>query len=114
MAAGVVCSIHLDHPHKTVVVRHKLRDSQTVFTTYKHLQTIYVQTGQQVDQQTKLARLYTQQEAQKYGGNFDHLHLEIRKSFDDYGCGSWLTMTREELDTYYYDPAAFIKTHVKK
>jgi murein DD-endopeptidase MepM/ murein hydrolase activator NlpD len=114
MAKGVVCSIHLDHPHQTIVVRHQMPDGSTVFTSYKHLKEIYVRTGMQVDQQTKLARLYTRPEALKYGGDYDHLHLEIRKSFDDYGCGSWLTMTQQELNQYYYDPAVFIKAHVGK
>ncbi|MES2730183.1 MAG: peptidoglycan DD-metalloendopeptidase family protein [Bacteroidota bacterium] len=114
MAKGVVCSIHLDHPHQTIVIKRQLKDGQVIFTSYKHLQVIYVKTGMQVDQSTKLARLYTRQEAKKLGGNYDHLHLEIRKSFDDYGCGSWFTITKSQLDTYFYEPITFIKTYVKK
>jgi murein DD-endopeptidase MepM/ murein hydrolase activator NlpD len=114
MARGVVCSVHLDHPHQTIVVRHQMKDGSTVFTSYKHLQAVYVRTGMQVDQQTKLARLYTRKEALKFGGDYDHLHLEIRKSFDDYGCGSWLTMTQAELNKYFYEPVAFMKQHVGK
>jgi len=88
MARGVVCSIHLGE--------------------------VYVKNGQEVDPDTRLARLHTREEAKKLGGFFDHLHLEVRKKFDDYGCASWLTMTRTEPDEYFTDPAAFITQHVGK
>ncbi len=112
IADGVVCSIHLGHPHKTIVIKHKLPDSTFVFSSYKHLQEIYVENGTEVNQDTKLARLYTRAEAKKQGGNYDHLHLEIRKSFDDYGCASWLTMTKDELNKYFFDPLDFLKKNL--
>ena len=112
MAVGVVCSIHLGHPHKTVVIRHLLANGQTVYTSYKHLQEIYVTVGTQVDQQTKIARLYTAAETKKYHGHYDHLHLEIRKSFYDYGCASWLTMNKEDLNELFYNPMVFMKSHL--
>lgn len=114
MANGVVCSIHLGHPHKTVVVKHRLPDSTFIFTSYKHLQEVYVKTGTQVNPDTKIARLYTRAEAKKLGGNYDHLHLEIRKLFYDYGCASWLTMTKEELNKYFYNPADFMRKKLGK
>jgi len=114
MANGVVCSIHLGHPHKTVVVKHMLPDSTFIFTSYKHLQEVYVKTGMQVNADTKIARLYTRAEAKKLGGNYDHLHLEIRKSFYDYGCASWLTMTKEELNKYFYNPVDFMRKNLGK
>jgi murein DD-endopeptidase MepM/ murein hydrolase activator NlpD len=112
VANGVVCSVHLDHPFKTVVIKHRLHDSRIIFTSYKHLQEIYVKNGMQVDQNTKLGRLYTHAEAQKLKGNYDHLHFEVRKSFDDYGCASWLTMTKDELNYYFYNPLDFLKTNL--
>ena len=114
MAHGVICSIHLRHPHKTIVVKHKLNDSTIIFTSYKHLQEIYVNNGMEVNQETKLARLYTRSEAKKQGGSYDHLHLEIRKSFQDFGCASWLTMTKQELNTYFFDPWEFMKVNLGK
>jgi len=74
---------------------------------------VYVTAGQQVNETTKLARLFTKEESKKYGGDYHHLHLEIRKKFDDYGCASWLTMTKEQLNERYYNPQLFIKEHVK-
>lgn len=113
MANGVVCSIHLSEEQKTVVVKHQLKDGTTVFTSYKHLKEVYVTTGQQVNENTKVARLFTKEESKKYNGDYHHLHLEIRKKFDDYGCASWLTMTKEQLNERYYNPQIFIKEHVK-
>jgi hypothetical protein len=88
MARGVVCSVHLGE--------------------------VYVKNGQEVDPDTRLARFYTREEARKMGGLFDHQHLEVRKEFDDYGCASWLTMTRTGLYEYFTDLAAFIGQHVGK
>ncbi len=113
-ANGIVCSIHLGHPHKTVIVKHKMPDDTIIFSSYKHLQEIYVENNQQVTLETKLARLYTRKEALAQGGRYDHLHLEIRKKFDDYGVASWGTITKEALNLRFYEPWKFIKKHVKK
>jgi murein DD-endopeptidase MepM/ murein hydrolase activator NlpD len=113
MAKGIVCSIHLGNPFKTVVVRHKLKDGTYIYTSYKHIEDITVVTGQDVDENTRLARVLTKSESKEFKGNYDHLHLEIRKSFDDYGCASWLTMTKQELEYYYYNPTEFIKENVR-
>jgi len=113
LAPGVVCSIHLGHPHKTVVVKHRTTKGEIIFTSYKHLHEIYVRNGQQVRADTRLARLYTRGEALAQGGNYDHLHLEIRRKFDDYGVASWATMNRKALYDRFYDPWLFLKERVK-
>jgi murein DD-endopeptidase MepM/ murein hydrolase activator NlpD len=109
IANGVVCSVHLAENQRTVVVRHKLIDGTVVFSSYKHLKEVYVGQGTQVNEHTRLARLFTPQESKKYGGDYHHLHLEIRKSFDDYGCASWLTMSQQQLDLRFYNPLRFLK-----
>lgn len=109
MAEGVVCSIHLGEQFKTVVVKHLLKDSSIVFTSYKHINEIQVSVGDQVSKDTKIARVLTHKEAKSYKGAFDYLHLKVRKSFDDYGCASWLTMTKDELNFYFYDLLSFMK-----
>jgi murein DD-endopeptidase MepM/ murein hydrolase activator NlpD len=113
MADGVVCSIHLGAPHTTVVVKHKLLDGTFIFSSYKHLWEIYLENGQQVTSSSRVGRLYTRAEARKLGGNYDHLHLEIRKRFDDYGVASWATMTDEALKLRFQDPMKFMKIRVK-
>ncbi|WP_231424833.1 MULTISPECIES: M23 family metallopeptidase [Pedobacter] len=113
MANGVVCSVHLGENQKTVVVKHTLKDGKTMFTSYKHLKEVYVSNGQQVNEQSKLARLFTKEESKKYGGDYHHLHLEIRKKFDDYGCASWLTFNNNQLNDRFYNPQVFLKENVK-
>jgi murein DD-endopeptidase MepM/ murein hydrolase activator NlpD len=113
MAPGTVCSIHLGHPHKTVVVKHKLANGETVFTSYKHMQEIYLETGQHVTAETKVGRLYTRAEARRLGGNYHHLHLEIRKKFDDYGVASWATIKKNDLEARFHDPYLFMKQNIK-
>jgi murein DD-endopeptidase MepM/ murein hydrolase activator NlpD len=113
MAEGVICSIHLGHPHKTVVVKHKLSTGKIIYTSYKHLQEILVTNGQEVTPETNLGRLYTAGEARELGGNYNHLHLEIRKEFDDFGVASWGTLTRADLDRRFYDPWKFMKDNIK-
>ncbi|WP_316811741.1 M23 family metallopeptidase [Pedobacter heparinus] len=113
MANGIVCSVHLGENQRTVVVKHKLKDGNVIFTSYKHLKEVYVSNGQQVDQHTKIARLFTPAESKKYGGDYHHLHLEIRKSFDDYGCASWLTMNKQQLNLRFYNPLLFIKEKLR-
>lgn len=112
MAEGVVCSVHLGHPHKTIVIRHHLENGKIIYTSYKHLEEIYLSVGAQVTQKTKIARLYTREETKKYKGNYDHLHLEIRKSFYDYGCASWLTMNTTDLNELFYNPMVFMKSNL--
>ncbi len=113
MADGVICSIHLGDPHTTIVVKHRLEDGKEMFTSYKHLGEIYVKNGLHVTTETRLGRLYTAKEARKLGGNYHHLHLEVRKKFDDYGVASWASLSREQLNLRFHDPHQFMKTHIK-
>lgn len=113
MADGVVCSIHLGAPHTTVVIKHKLPNGKIIFSSYKHLGEIYLENGQYVTSSSRVGRLYTRAEAKKLGGNYDHLHLEIRNQFDDYGVASWATMTGEALNLRFRDPLKFMKVHIK-
>lgn len=113
MAKGIVCSVHLGENQRTVVLKHKLPDGKIIFSSYKHLKEVYVSNGQQVDENVKIARLFTPAESKKYGGDYHHLHLEIRKSFDDYGCASWLTMNKTQLNQRFFNPLVFIKENLK-
>jgi murein DD-endopeptidase MepM/ murein hydrolase activator NlpD len=114
IAGGIVCSIHLGRPHTTVVIKHKLKDGRTIFSSYKHLARVDVTLGQQVSHEDVIGRLYTRNEAKELGGNYDHLHLEIRKKFDDYGVASWLTMKKVDLDTRFIDAYKFLKENMRE
>ncbi|MBW1810995.1 MAG: hypothetical protein JRJ87_22590, partial [Deltaproteobacteria bacterium] len=112
LAAGVVCSIHLAEPHTTVVVKHKLPNGAALFSSYKHLAEVYPALGKHVTHETKLGRLFSRSEAKALGGNYDHLHLEVRKRFDDFGVASFLTMTKVELNERFINPWSFLKKQI--
>jgi murein DD-endopeptidase MepM/ murein hydrolase activator NlpD len=109
VANGVVCYIRIDPPFSTVVIKHKLKNNCFIYSSYIHLKDVYAQKGQQVDQNTDIGKLFTYEEAWKYNGPYDHLHLEIRKSFDDYGCATYLCMTLQKLKEIFCDPFIFLK-----
>ncbi|MBN2498017.1 MAG: peptidoglycan DD-metalloendopeptidase family protein [Deltaproteobacteria bacterium] len=113
LAAGAVCSIHLAPPHTTVVIAHRLPSGDALYSSYKHLTEVSVETGQQVDHQTALGRLFTRREAREHGGPYAHLHLELRKRFDDWGAASWTTMSRDELEKRFIDPYAFLERRLR-
>lgn len=108
--AGTICLIRPDAPNKTVIIKHKLDDSTVIYTSYIHLKDIYVKNGQEADHNTMLGVLYSKAEAREYNGDYDHLHFEIKKRIDDYCCASWLCMSAEELDEYFYNPSDFWKS----
>ena len=112
MAEGTVCSVHLGDPFQTVVIKHRLKDSSIVYTSYKHINDVLVKAGDVVNKDTKIARVLTKKEAKRFGGAYNHLHLEIRKSFDDFGCASWLTMSKTELNLRFYNPKDFMKRNI--
>ncbi|MBP7461679.1 MAG: peptidoglycan DD-metalloendopeptidase family protein [Candidatus Delongbacteria bacterium] len=112
ISKGIVCLVNQDAPNKTVIIKHKLSNGEILFSAYIHLKDILVENGQSVDSHTKIGVLYTRSEAQKYDGNYDHLHLEIKKRIDDYSCASWLCMSRKELNEYFISPLDFLNQNL--
>lgn len=108
--AGTICLIRPSAPNKTVTIKHKLNDSTVIYSSYIHLKDIYVRNGQEVNQDTPLGVLYSKAEAGEFEGDYDHLHFEIKKRIDDFCCASWLCMSPEELDEYFYNPSDFLKS----
>ena len=114
VSKGVVCFVNQEAPVKTVIIKHKMKDGPVIYSSYIHLKEIFTERGNIVDESTKIGVLYTKSEALKYGGNFDHLHFEIKKRIDDYSCASWLCMSRDELDEYFINPSIFLKEYCEK
>ncbi len=112
VSKGIVCFVNHDAPVKTIIIKHKLKDGLIIYSSYIHLKEIFTERGKMVNELTKIGVLYTKKEALKYGGNFDHLHFEIKKRVDDFSCASWLCMSREELDEYFINPSGFFKEHL--
>ena len=114
VSKGVVCFVNQEAPVKTVIIKHKMKDGSVIYSSYIHLKEISTERGKVVDESIKIGVLYTKSEALKYGGNFDHLHFEIKKRIDDYSCASWLCMSSDELDEYFINPSLFLKKYCTK
>lgn len=111
---GVICLIYPKAPNKTVIIKHKLKNNELIYSSYIHLKEIFVKNGEQVDYNTKIGVLYTKYEAKRFNGNYDHLHFEIKKRIDDYSCASWLCMNQKELNSYFENPSPFFECNLNK
>lgn len=109
ICAGVVDNIHLGSPHRTVVVRHHLPDGSTRWSSYKHVEDVMVQAGERVTADTRIGRVFTQDEQAHAGWKLNHLHFEWRTSIDDGGAASWSSMSQDELTRYAADPRAMFE-----
>ena len=114
IAKGVVCFKRLKDPFSSITIKHKLRNGTYMYSSYIHLKEIYVNNGDEVDTDSKVGKLFSHREVRRYGGPFDHLHLEIRKNFDDFGFGSSHCMDKAELDSFFYEPINFLNEHLLK
>ena len=114
LSDGAICAVYFGHPNKTIAIKHILPDNKIIFTTYKHLAEVYVTNGQQVTPKTKLGRLYSGEEIEKWGENNSLLFLEIRKDFNDYGVASWATLTKQSLVDRFENPLNFLRQYLKK
>jgi murein DD-endopeptidase MepM/ murein hydrolase activator NlpD len=112
---GQVVHIFRQFPHKTIVIEHHLPDETSVYSVYTHVEEIHVEKGDWVDCDTPLARLFDREELEKADfGTLNHLHLEIRTSYEDEGRASYSSMTREELDRFCTDPLIFFEKHLNR
>ena len=109
MCPGTVIDVHLGFPHRTVVIEHRMTSGETVYTSYKHVEGIRVSEGDRVTPDTQLARLFSRAERKRARFKVNHLHLEVRHSFEDGGEASWSSMSRAELTRYFHDPAQWLR-----
>ena len=110
---GQVHTIFRDFPHQSVIVKHHLPEGKHLFSVYTHVEQVTVNVGDWVDENTSLARLFSEDELKRANfGTPNHLHLEIRKSMADEGRASYSSMTRQELNQFCLNPVEFFKTHL--
>lgn len=111
---GRIYRIFRTSPHKTIIIKHYLPERKFLYSVYTHVEDIRVKIGDWVDENTALARLFSQDELKSADfGTPNHLHLEIRKSFADRGRASYASMSIEELNRFCIDPQKFFKTRMK-
>jgi murein DD-endopeptidase MepM/ murein hydrolase activator NlpD len=100
-------------PNETVVLEHRLPNSEIIYSAYTHIRDIQVKIGDRVNENTVIGRLFNAEEMKKARFSSIHLHFEIRKKVDDFGRASYTSMSKKELDQYCMDPKIFLKKHMK-
>jgi murein DD-endopeptidase MepM/ murein hydrolase activator NlpD len=114
IARGEVYLLFREFPHKTIVIRHDHPVGEIFYSLYVHVEDIRVREGEAVDENTPLARLFTEDELFRADFGTDvHLHLEIRPSLEDGGAASYSSMNRADLDRFCMDPLVFFRRHLR-
>jgi len=124
-ARGLVVSFREDGPFAQIILEHVTAEGDTLWTVYEHVSGIGVRINEVVIPQQPIARFMSEDELNRYGRHFDHLHFEIMKSrpipvkpgkdlsfrrFRTYGlhCGSI-----DELQGHYIDPLRFLEDRLR-
>jgi murein DD-endopeptidase MepM/ murein hydrolase activator NlpD len=110
---GRVVDIHLDFPHRTVVVEHHRPDGTVFWSSYKHLEGLLVAVGDDIEEITPVGRTLNPEEQARAGWRGNHLHLEIRIDISDEGTASFTSMSSEELERYARDPLPFFEAELE-
>ena len=114
LAKGIVCFKKVKDPFSSITIKHKMNDSTYMYTSYIHLKEIYVENGDNVDPNIKIGKIFTKKEVRRFRGPYDHLHLEIRKNFDDFGFASGHCMNKDDLNEFFYEPIEFLTKNLKQ
>ena len=112
IAAGLVIALSFRSLTGTVVVKHRVGGGKPVYSKYIHLQDIPVKVGQAVTHETRIGRLFGEAYLKKSRYKSNHLHLEIRKDYEDKGLMSSYGMNRKELRRHCYDPLEFLRSRL--
>ena len=121
---GIVISKRKDGPYAQLIIEHE--GDHKFWTVYEHIAGIEVNLYDHVNAETKIARFMNRNELNQYGWQFDHFHFEILKIqpfrlkqnnlkperlFSSYTLVSY---TKEDLDTYFYNPLDFLEKHLNE
>lgn len=77
---GTVISVRDDGPFAHIMVAHGQPDKAGPWSVYEHVAGIKVRPGDKVTPRLPMARFMARAELDRYGWQFDHLHLEILKA----------------------------------
>jgi murein DD-endopeptidase MepM/ murein hydrolase activator NlpD len=113
IAPGIVERHYWIFPNLAVAVKHILPDGSSLYSVYVHLADVQVREGDQVDEHTRLGRIFNKMEIEISGFRTPHLHLEIRKDFSDNGKSSFSSMSQVALEQHLIDPIHFLNKFMK-
>lgn len=116
IATGKVTSIEDPPPQRRITIQHLLANGEKIWSVYIHIIDEKVKIGDIIDSETVIARLMNAAELERYGQEYNHVHLEIMKkmppdfaNFDQrktFSCYS-----NQQVDEYFYNPEEFLKHH---
>lgn len=114
IAAGKVIAIEDAPPQRRITIEHALADGTKIWSVYIHIINERVRVGDIVDVETIIARLMNPTELDRYGWEYDHVHLEIMKKLppivsEFYDRKTFTCYSEGEVDEYFYDPQVFLK-----
>lgn len=119
VAAGKVIAIEDPPPQRRIVVEHTLPDQGRIWSVYIHIIDEKVSVGDNVYPETVIARLMNNAELERYGLDYNHVHLEIMKQFPPFAAEffeqkTFTCFTEYEADEYYFNPERFLKEHFQE
>jgi murein DD-endopeptidase MepM/ murein hydrolase activator NlpD len=119
IAAGKVIAIEDPPPQRRITIEHLLPNGDKVWSVYIHIIDEQVKVGDIVDSETVIARLMNAAELERYGKEYDHVHLEIMKimpphfiNFDQRK--TFTCYSNQQVDEYFYNPEEFLKNQFSK
>lgn len=112
IATGLVMALSLKELNGMLLIEHHLTDGTVVYSKYIHIKDIPVSVGQQVTADTMIGRLFDKKTFKKSHYKHNHLHLEIRKDYEDKGTDSSYATTKKLLELHCYDPIKFLHDHL--
>ena len=119
IADGRVISKRTDGPYAEIIIEHNCRGIK-FWSLYEHIAGISVNMNELVKTTIPLARFMNKSELDKYGWQFDHVHLEILKIKPQeinpdklhperfFKAYSLICYTKDDLNKYYYNPRNFL------
>jgi murein DD-endopeptidase MepM/ murein hydrolase activator NlpD len=110
---GKVIKIYDQFPHQTVIIEHSFSDGRLFYSSYTHLVDISAKIDDQVDQDTAIGRVFNLDELQKTKFGKNHLHLEIRKTIENYNRISIRCYSMDDLNRNFYDPLTFMEKYLR-
>lgn len=125
VAEGTVVSKRDDGAYAQLIIEHQIGKLK-FWTVYEHVAGIRVALHDQVRTAKPIARFMNKAELDTYGWQFDHFHFEVLKvaptplKFDPskphrrFNSYSLVCYSKRDLNRYFYDPLAFLRTHVNQ
>ena len=121
VAKGEVISIRDDGAFAQVIIAHEI-ERKKVWSVYEHIAGIRVRVGEWAHPFQPVGRFMNQEELNRYGRHFNHVHLEIMKSAPIklnpdtkkparfFGTYCLVCYTPSDLAKHYFNPKQFLES----